>query len=539
MVHEFKFPDVGEGITEGKLVKWLVKEGEVIKTDQSVAEIETDKSIVEIPSPVSGTVQKLFFSEGDNLEVGQIIMNIGDSNAPQAEIGSEPQKVEETKPVESSNTKEVEEVPKKVEEVPKEEPQVQQPTPTPTSQTTKQSNEVLALVSVRAEAKKRGIDLSTVTPTGNHGQVTLEDLDGGKKLDVQETKPLEPTISQTIKKEDTKEPIHNKITVANDNVIASLSVKQLAREKGVDINQVKGSGDNGRVLESDILNYSKESSLDTKVEEKEEQPQVQEQQKVVPESEQKSSIPTKDAIKPVPITGDDGDLRVPMSGIRSVIAKRMMDSLQGMAQVTHTDEANISKLVQLRRIQKEMLEKEGVKLTYLPFFIKAFVAAAEHYPTFNALIDDSSNEIVLKKHFDIGIAADTDKGLMVPVIRTCEHKSIIELAKEIIELAAKAKEGKLSPSEMNGSSFTISSVGSLGGQVFTPIINYPNVAILGIGKIVKKPIVDYDGEIIVADTITFSLTFDHRVVDGADAARFLSKYIEYLENPDKLFLEMN
>ena len=571
MVYEFKFPDVGEGITEGKLVKWNVKKGDTIKVDDSVAEVETDKSIVEIPSPVAGIVEDLFFSEGDMLEVGKIIMNINEDGTVPEKPSQEESKEEETQ--ENSQTDNIQNDSKVQEDAPSPEPkQPSQPEkskqdevsrqeskniePKPVQNENQDSEEILAMPGVRAVAKQKGIDLSTVKPTGKHGQITLEDLGPGKAVQPQPEQPSQPEKPKQDEETPTKEPeqqtheqdyskVEKQSTVLQSEVIASPSVRQLAREKGVDINQVKGSGDNGRVFASDLENFEKGEKEPAKPEEnskvQEDAPSSEPKQPSQPEKpKQDEETLTKEPEQQVSKTeGDPGDRRVPITGIRSVISKRMMDSLQNTAQVTHTDQANISKLVQLRRIQKEMLEKEGVKLTYLPFFLKAFVATAEEFPIFNAVIDDDNNEIVYKKHFDIGIAVDTAKGLLVPVVKSVEDKSIVDIAKELVDTSIKAREGKLSPSEMNGSSFTVSSVGSLGGEVFTPIINYPNTAILGVGKIVKKPIVDYDGEIIVADTVTFSLTFDHRVIDGAQAARFLTRYIELLENPDKLFLEMN
>lgn len=525
MVDEFKFPDVGEGITEGKLVHWKVAVGDSIKVDQIVADVETDKAIVEIPSPFSGSVTELLFSEGDMLEVGKVIMKVDSS-------GGDSPKVEEEKAPEAKTEEVVEEKPQvqeeKVEEVEpkveeaKEEPKVEvleepQTEDVKDYETSKEpevesksdvgSSKVLAMPAVRKEAREKGIDLSTVTPSGNSGQITMEDLGSGKKVEKVESSEIktEPKVAKS-------EPTEvSKVSVASKDVIATPSIRKKARELGIDINTIKGSGEDGRILEGDLV------KSDSKV------------------SDDKSSDTKTGEVVDSKVPSTSGD-RIPLSGIRGIISKRMVESLQKSAQVTFCDEANVSELVELRNREKEKLKEKGIKLTYLPFFIKAFIAVAKKYPSFNAHVDDEKNEIVLSSEFNVGIAADTEKGLVVPVVKNSDRKSIVQLAKELLELGELAKASKLSAEQMSGSTFTISSVGSLGGQFFTPILNYPEVAILGIGKIMKKPVVIED-EIKIAHICSFSLTFDHRAVDGADAARFMKEFIALVEDPELLFLE--
>jgi len=601
---DFKFPDVGEGITEGKLVGWKVKVGDSIKTDQTVADVETDKAVVQIPAPVSGTVSELINKEGDTLNVGEVFMKInqegevatnkdnsddkkeqeqskvtslhpigGDNekkeepseqqqqqnNQPQVSV--EAPKVEEEKKSVEFEIEEVDEVPKedltaKKEPVviqgetiyPKEErkPEPLKQPQQPSSQANQ--NEILAMPAVWHEAKQKGLDLTQVKGTGKQGEITMQDI--GSSTPVQTTQPTEfkqTPSSQPIenKKElhlvkDEQKPVQEEINEIKQEVlkpqpqttksspidiIATPSVRQLAREKGVDIKTIQGSGENGRVLASDIQIPNEKPSSPTPKQEK----QIE------------SSEPTNTSyVRSVDeVVNHREDKRIPFTQIRSIIAKRMLESQQKTASVTHTDEANITDLVILKDSEKEELKKNGVKLSFIPFYIKAFIATCKTYPMFNAVVDDQKNEIVQKGSFDIGIAVDTPNGLLVPVLKDCANKSIVELCVELVDLATKAKEGKLTPQEMSGSSFTISSVGSLGGQVFTPIINYPEVAILGAGKIVRKPIVDERNKIVIADTITFSLTFDHRIHDGADAARFLKTFIHYIEDPESLFMELN
>lgn len=522
MVFEFKFPDVGEGITEGKLVHWKVKVGDMIKTDDGVCEVETDKATVEIPSPVTGKVLELIGNEGDTLNVGVVIMKVD------SEGTSEPvQKTEIEKEVEEVKKEQVIETPI---EVKKENNKVYD--------TKNHSLDVLAMPNVRVEAKSKGIDLSSIKGSGNNGQVLMSDLNGRKVFEKVETK-TDTVVEEksSVKIEDNVEEIDvSDIVKAQEEkekeearkkteIIATPSVRQLARDLDIDINFVLGSGDDGKILEEDI---KRAKELRDKHSGKQVNENLKTEEKEVEKEEIKSEV--------VKIFTEDE--RVPITGVRKVIAERMLESLQKAAQVTHSDEANISELVELRNKEKDRLKEKGIKLNYLPFFIKAFIETAKEFPMFNAIVDDSKQEVIMRKEYNIAIATDTPKGLLVPVINNCGHKSIIDISKEISSLAESAREGKLTAEQMKESTFTISSVGGLGGQVFTPIINYPEVAILGIGKIMKKPIVNSNNEIVIGDMVTFSLTFDHRIVDGADAARFLKKFIELVENPEELLFNL-
>jgi pyruvate/2-oxoglutarate dehydrogenase complex dihydrolipoamide acyltransferase (E2) component len=224
---------------------------------------------------------------------------------------------------------------------------------------------------------------------------------------------------------------------------------------------------------------------------------------------------------------------VPLRGIRKTIAERMVKSQHTAAQVTHIDEADVTELVMLKEALKESADKRGVHLTYLPFIIKALVPALREYPFLNASLDDQSGNIILKKYYNIGIATDTEQGLVVPVIKEVDTKDVFELATEIEMLSEKARRGALTLDDVRGSTFTITNVGAVGGLFATPIINLPEVAILGLHKIAKRPVVR-DGKVEVRDTTYLSLTFDHRVADGAYAARFTTRMIETLQETRKL-----
>lgn len=423
---EFKLPDVGEGIHEGEIVKLLVKEGDKIEEFDPFAEVQTDKAVVEIPSPVTGVVKELKVEEGEVALVHSTIAVIEvEGDLPEgAEAPEEP-----------------------------------------------------AEDSVAEEAKQEA-----------------------------------PAAEAASEKKETKK-----------RVLAMPSVRKLARELGVDITQVTGTGKNGRITAEDVEKFAKGGAV-------EEAPVAE-----APKAETAQS--TASAAPATTVTAAGEEERIPLKGVRKIISDRMVESRRTSAHITIMDEADVTDLIALRKWGKEKAAERGVKLTYLPFFMKAAVSALREFPMMNASIDDEKEEIVLKKYYHIGIAADTENGLMVPVVRDADRKSIFDLAGEVADKAIRAREMKLAPDEIKGSTFTITSLGNLGGTFFTPIINQPEVAILGIGGIKEKPVV-HNGEIAVRSILHLSISVDHRLIDGADAARFLSRVKQLLESPNLLMMEM-
>jgi pyruvate dehydrogenase E2 component (dihydrolipoamide acetyltransferase) len=420
--YEFKLPDVGEGIHEGEIVKLHVKEGDKIEEFDVFAEVQTDKAVVEIPSPVTGVVKELKVKEGEIALVHSTIAIIEVEGEVPAEEGA----AEVSKP--------------EAKEEAKEEKQEKAP------------------AAQAATANKRG------------------------------------------------------------NVMAMPSVRKLARELGVDITQVQGTGKHGRILAEDVKRFA-EGGQAAPVAAEQAQPATQ-----APAA--KTAIET---------TGNEE--RIPLRGIRRTIATRMVESKHTAPHVTIMDEFDVTELIELRKWGKEIAQERNIKLTYLPFIMKAVIAALREYPTLNASIDDEKQEIVIKHYYHIGLAAATDNGLMVPVIRDADRKSVFELAQEVTDKATRARSMKLEPHELKGSTFTISSLGNFGGQFFTPIINYPEVAILGVGAIKEKPVV-HNGEIAIRPQMHVSLSFDHRLIDGDVAAKFLGRLKQLLENPKLLMMEM-
>ncbi|OLS39325.1 branched-chain alpha-keto acid dehydrogenase subunit E2 [Alkalihalophilus pseudofirmus] len=428
MAYEFKLPDIGEGIHEGEIVKWFVKPGDEIKEDDILLEVQNDKAVVEIPSPVDGKVLEVKVEEGTVSIVGDVLVTIdaGDAN-PAEESASQ----EEAEPA-------------------KEEPKEEKKEEAPKADNTNDNND------------------------------------------------------------DTR-------------VIAMPSVRKFAREKGVNIKQVSGTGKNGRILKEDIENHLNGGGADTASDAKVETADTKQDQAAA-----KS--------EPTAIPAGEMEERVPFKGVRKAIAKAMVNSKHTAPHVTHMDEVEVSALVAHRKQYKEIAAEQGTKLTYLPYVVKALTAALRKYPALNASIDDANDEIVYKKYFNIGIAADTEHGLFVPVVKDADRKSIFALADEINELAVKARDGKLSGAEMKGGSATISNVGSARGLWFTPVINHPEVAILGIGRIEEKPVVK-NGEIVAAPVLALSISYDHRLIDGVTAQNALNHVKRLLNDPQLLLME--
>jgi pyruvate dehydrogenase E2 component (dihydrolipoamide acetyltransferase) len=402
MANQFRFPDVGEGITEGEVVRWLVKEGDEVKADQTLAEIETDKAIVEIPSPYAGTVLRLHFKEKEIVKVGQVLVTIGEKGEAVPEAGAEE----------------------------------------------------------RVEAR------------------------GAVAAPVRGARPAPAGAIQ-----------------------ATPKVRKLAHEMGIDLAAVQGTGPGGRITENDVR-AAKEKPAEKKLEIK-----VKAKYDLYGELE-----------------------RIPLRGIRRATAKHMRESVDKAAHVTHCDEADAAKLTELREAMKTEAAAKGIKLTYLPFIIKAVIEALKLHPTLNAALDDEDEEIVVKKYYNIGIAVDVPDGLIVPVVKMADQKSVLAIAEEIENLAKSARERTLDLADLKGGTFSITNVGVIGGYAATPIINYPEVAILATMKIEDRAKVA-SGAVVVRKTLPLCLSFDHRVIDGAEAARFTKDLIRFLEESDKLPLQ--
>jgi pyruvate dehydrogenase E2 component (dihydrolipoamide acetyltransferase) len=400
MTFEFRLPDIGEGVVEGEVVRWLVKEGDTVSEDQPMVEIMTDKATVEIPAPRAGRVQKRMYAEGQLCPVGKVLITIETDGVA----------VEAPKAAAAAAT-----------------PSTPPPSPSP------------------------------AVPRATNGTRT-------------------------------------------GPVLATPATRKLARDLGVEIATVVGTGRGGRITSDDVRSHGAGAASTP------------------------ASAPAA------------GDVRIPFRGVRKKIAENLVRSKHTAAHYTYVEEVDCTDLVVLRERANQRLGDRGVKLSFLPFIIKATVAALQKFPQMNATLDEAAGEIVQRRQYHIGLATATENGLVVPVVRDADQRSLVDLGREIDRLAALTRSGKAAREDLTGSTFTITSLGALGGVLATPIINFPEVAILGVHKISKQPAVSGD-KIVVRDLMNLSISVDHRVVDGYDAARFVAEIKATLETPGLLFLE--
>ena len=436
---DLKLPELGEGVHEGELIKWNVKVGDVVKDDQPVCEIMTDKATIELPAPFHGTVTALNAKEGDTIHVNQVILTyegIGKGAGASNASASAP----------AASTGNGHGAPAKAPSAPAPAPAASMAAAS--SSTASAASNVLAAPSTRRFAREQGVDLGVVPGSGPHGRVMREDVEGAISGG---GRPAAPAAKAT----------------GTGAVAAAAPV--FARNTGA-------SG---------------------------------------------------------------GEERIAFKGLRKKIAEKMHQSVSTAAHFTYVEECDATNLVALRAQAKDIGAKQGIKVTYLPFIMKAMVSALRQFPIMNSTLDEAAQQIVIKHFFNIGLSVQTDDGLTVPVVKNVEQKSILEIAYEIQTLVDKARHKKLSMDDLKGSTITLTNAGSIGGLFATPVINFPEVAILGFNKIARKPVVvNVNGkeEIAIRDWTYFSVSLDHRIVDGAIAAEFLKLFIHYIENPSLMLL---
>lgn len=315
--------------------------------------------------------------------------------------------------------------------------------------------------------------------------------------------------------------------------LAAPYIRRLAAERGIDLATISGSGPGGRILESDLAPPPPPAATAVAAAAPPAAPAR------IPLAPSPTAVESVSEKPPAPPVSADEEIleRVPMRGIRRVIAEHMTESRHRAAHYTYVEEVDVSDLVHLRDRMAKHVEKKGVRLSYLPFVVKGVVAGLRAYPRMNARFDDEHQELLVQKSYNIGIATATPEGLLVPVVHHADRKSVLEIAREVQELADKGRDGKLSRAEMSGGTFTITSLGALGGVLATPILNYPEVAILGVHRIVRRPVYRSDGTIGPADLMNLSVSLDHRVLDGIVGAQFLAVVKSFLEDPHQMFAE--
>lgn len=422
MTYEFKLPDIGEGVHEGEIVQWLVKQGDFVKEDQAIVEVMTDKVTAEIPAPMSGVLTELRGKPGEVITVGSVIAVFDE-----------------------------------------------------------QANEQSTSADSRSKASEKERAVEEESPKATNGNYKSGAV-------ATQERPLA------------------------EKAIAAPATRKLARELGIELSQVTGSGPRGRITPDDLKNVQGASStiLKTAV---------------------LAGSPSLEGFRAL------GEHRAPFGGLRRKIAEHLVKSKQTAPHFAYVEEVDMSKLVAMRADLLPVAEAEGVKLSYLPFVIKAVIAGLRKHPVLNSQLDEQAREVVYKNDFHMGIAVATDQGLIVPVVKYADQKNLFTLATEIKTLAEKARAGKLTLEELKGGTFTLTSIGSIGGLFGVPIINYPEVAIMGVNKIERRPVVrtmDGQEQIVIRDMMHLSISCDHRVVDGAEAALFVKEVIQYLENPVRL-----
>jgi pyruvate dehydrogenase E2 component (dihydrolipoamide acetyltransferase) len=445
MAREFKLPDIGEGISEVELLRWYVQEGDAVREDQNLAEIETDKAVADLPSPYAGVVSRLHYQAGDRIPVGAVLVSIAEEG--QRAVEPEPSRTEEPAP--------------------------EQPP---------------------------GVE----TPAAAAADATTE-------------RPAPPP---------TPEPVRGR-------VLAAPATRRRARELGIELDTVRGSGPGGRVTLEDIERQAHDGQRAAQAVRA---PPAEVE--AVPTGEEPPEQPPRPAPEraPLPDFAQWGPVeRVALSATRRQIARKLVQSLFTAPHAAALDEADVTELERFRAGAQARLQDRQVHLTLLPLVMKAAIAGLKQFPALNASLDEGRHELILKRYYHFGVAVDTPRGLIVPVVRDVDRKTPVELAVELGELVQRTRAGKATLEELHGGTFTLTNAGALGGNAFIPIINYPEVAILGIGRAQEKAVVR-DGQIVVRTMLPLSLAFDHRVVDGADAVRFLSLLLRLLEDPAHLWL---
>jgi pyruvate dehydrogenase E2 component (dihydrolipoamide acetyltransferase) len=414
---QFKLPDIGEGLVEAEVVRWLVGEGEAVREDQPLGELMTDKATVEIPSPRAGRVARILVPEGSRARVGEVLIEIEtDAVAPSAASGAAPARA----------------------------PAPAAPAPPPPAA------------------------------------------------------PAEVAAARP-----------------GPQVLATPRTRKLAQELGVNLAAVRGTGPSGRITDEDVWAASRDRTAVPRV---------------------APAAPAAPAPGPAPAPPPPGEERIPIRGIRRRTAEHLRLVMERAVPYTYVEELDATALVALREAAKARAEARGVRLTYLPLILAALVPALRRFPALNATVDDEREEIVQHRDIHIAVAMATDQGLLVPVVKGCADRDIWDLAREIERLAALARAGKIQPADLQGGTFTVTSLGPLGGLFATPVLNYPQVAILGVHRIVKRPVA-LGGQVVVRDLMHLSLTLDHRIVDGLAGAQFMAELKRLLEQPALLVLE--
>jgi pyruvate dehydrogenase E2 component (dihydrolipoamide acetyltransferase) len=471
MAIEVKLPNLGDGVDSGDVLELLVKEGDTIEQDQGILEIETGKATMQVPSSAAGKVLKVHIAAGQTIEVGALLLTLEGVAAEAKPAAPKADAPEAATPAS---------------------PPPEKPAPKPAPKAAPPAQPAAQEDKEPAPAPKKA---APVQPAA-------------KPAAPKPAAAPQPQIQASAQTATLDEPASSTAEVA-----AGPAVRRFAREVGVELSRVTGSGPGGRITRDDILAIVRQ--------------QGQTATSTAAKSRSSSSATATDAWGPIRVEK--------MAKIRKTIAAKMHESWTTCPRVTNFDDADVTDLEKFRASSKDDYAKKGIKLTSLPFVIKAVASALRNHPTINASVDMEEGTIVYKEYVNIGIAVDTERGLVVPSLRAADQMSIPDIARSLAQLADNVKNGSFAMSDLQGSTFTISNLGAIGGTYSTPIINTPEVAILLVGRSRKMPVV-VDDEMAIRLMMPLSLSYDHRLVDGGTAARFLNDVIDYLEAPSRLFL---
>jgi len=461
MATEVKLPELAEGVEKGEVVAIMVNEGDTVDAETALIEVESDKATLPVPAGVAGKVSKILVKTGQKINVGEAFIVI-DAEGGEAPAEEKTEKKAEKKPAEKSESKDVES--KEVEEGDIKSPKNAEP------------------------------------DTASDDEEPKAQLDNETKDSSQGPRPVPASHSRK----------------AGEPIPAGPTVRRIARELGIDLGIVQGSGRNGRISVEDLDPYIKGY--------------VAKRGGAVAGGPSVAPIELPDFSKFGPIRKEKAE------SLRRKIADKMQQSWNTVPHVHQFADADITDLLQLMKRYKDRVKEQGGALTFTVLALKAAALALKEFPQFNSTYDSASQEIIYKDYIHIGVAVDTPNGLIVPVIRDVDKKSLLELAKELSELAEKTRNRKTSIDDLRGGTFTISNLGGIGGSYFTPIINTPEVAIMGIGRAKKTPVYDKNGNVVPRDICPLCIAYDHRIIDGADGARFTARIVEILENFEGAFL---
>jgi len=551
MALEFKLPDIGEGIAEGEIVKWLVKVGDTVAEHQPVVEVMTDKATVEIPAPQAGRITELRVKEGEVVPVGKVLFVLeGGAAAAKAPAPAAPAPAKPAAPPAPVAAKPA-------------------PVPAPAAALPKAGASILSFklpdigegiaegeivkwlvkegdtVAEHQPVVEVMTDKATVEiPAPAAGVIAALKIKAGQVV------PIGTVLFDLATTAGTHAPAAQAPALAaapvaaaapaaaarggNGHVRAVPSARRVARELSVDLGAVPGSGRGGIVRRADVEAFATRAPAAPVA-----QPAAQPAALAPTPAPKATPAPVKPSFAPVSVPAGTRETRTPFRGVRRKIAEAMSRSMATAAHFTVVEELDVTELVKLRETAKALGAEQGVKVTYMPFIMKATALALARHPELNGMLDEKSQELVHFAYVNLGIATDTPNGLIVPVIREVQSKGILQLASELSDMAERTRSGKVRPDELSGGTFTITNAGNIGGILATPIINFPEIGILGVHRIVKRPGVvetPQGDKIEVRQYMNLSASVDHRLADGANAARFLVTMKRLLENPGLLAL---